>query len=125
MSVLDHSPASSEVTGEYYLRGGLLRLARMGSNELQVVVDELQATASQWQGLGAGFTASTPSPGQPFQPSTAAANGVNAAIGVAVAAITARTQATAAAVAASAAGFANQDDTAAGALAAVPQVMVV
>jgi uncharacterized phage protein gp47/JayE len=51
-------------------------------------------------------------------------NGVNVAIGVAVAAITARTQATAAAVAAAAAGYANQDDTSAGTLAALPQVPV-
>jgi hypothetical protein len=97
----------------------------MGSNELQVVVDELRATASQWQVLSAELNAPTPSPGHPLQPSTAAVNGVNAAIGVAVAAITARTQATAAAVATSAAGYVNQDDTAEGALAAVPQMRVV
>ena len=97
----------------------------MGASELQVVVDELQATASQWQGLSAEFTAPTPSPGQPFQPSSAAVNGGNAAIGVAVATITARTQATAAAVAAAAAGYVNQDDTAAGTLAALSQVTVI
>ena len=111
--------------GEYRLSGGLLRLGRMGSNELQVLVDELRATASEWDGLSAEFNAPTPSPGHLFQPSTLAVNGVNAAIGVAVAAMTARTQATAAAVAASAAGYVNHDDTAAGTLAAVPQLRVV
>ncbi len=98
------------------------RLALMGANELQVVVDELQAAASQWQRLSAEFTAPTPTPGQPFQPSTAAVNGVNTAIGVAVEAIMTRTQSTAAAVAAAASGYVNQDDAAAGALAAVSQV---
>jgi hypothetical protein len=115
---------TSLTSGEYRLRGGLLRIAWVGADELQVVVGELQTTAGQWQGLSAEFTAPAPSPGQPFQPSTAAVNGVNAAIGVAVAAIAARTQATAAAVAAAAAGYVNQDDTAAGALAALAQVTV-
>jgi hypothetical protein len=112
-------------SGEYRRGGGLLKLAWVGANELQVVVGELQATASQWQELSAEFSAPTPSPGQPFQPSTAAVNGVDTAIGVAVAAITARTQATAAAVAAAATGYANQDNTAAGALAAVSRATVI
>jgi hypothetical protein len=106
------------------VRGGLLRIAWVGADELQVVVGELQATASQWQRLSADFAAPMPSPGQPFQPSSAAVNGVNAAIGVAVAAITSRTQATAAAVAAAAAGYVNQDNTAAGTLAALSHVTV-
>ena len=120
------TPRSRPLTsGEYPLSGGLLRLAWVGANELQVVVGELEATASQWQGLGAQFNAPTSSPGRPFQPSTAAVNGINVAIGVAVAAITARTQATAAAVAAAAAGYANQDGTAVAALAAVSQATVI
>jgi hypothetical protein len=97
----------------------------MGSNGLQVAVDELQVTANQWHGLDTQLAGAHPLPGNAFQPTAAAVNGVNAAIGVAVAAFTARTQATAAAVAASATGYANQDDTAAGALAAVPQMRAV
>ncbi|BBX94937.1 hypothetical protein [Mycobacterium lacus] len=98
----------------------------MGSDVLQVVLDQLAATASGWQGAGAQLTGpAPPSPGQPFQATTAAINAINAAIGAAGAALTARTQSTAAGVATAAAGYGNQEAAAAGGMAAVTHAMVV
>lgn len=124
MSVLDHSPGSSEVTGEYHLPAVCLDSREWDRMNCKSSLMSCKLRPVNGR-AGRRIQRVNALSGQPFQPSKAAVNGVNAAIGVAVAAITARTQATAAAVAASAAGFANQDDTAAGALAAVPQVMVV
>ncbi|MCV7076104.1 hypothetical protein [Mycobacterium szulgai] len=96
-------------------------------DELQVVLGQLGATASQWQGLGAQLAAgATPPPsGQPFQATTVAASGIDAAIGCTAVAFVTRMQATAAGVAAAAAGYASQEATAAGEMAAVTQVWVV
>lgn len=106
--------------------GALSRLVRMGSHELQVVLDQLQVTAGQWQSRSARFTSLAPSlPGQPFQPTTAAVSGVNAAINAAATAFVARTQSTAASVAAASTGYGNQEATAAGELAAATHVTVV
>ncbi|MHA7649973.1 hypothetical protein ACX9NE_09520 [Mycobacterium sp. ML4] len=99
----------------------------MGSDELQVVLGQLGVTASQWQGLGAQLATGTtpPAPGHPFQATTAAVIGIDAGIGGAAAALATRTQAAAAAVATAAAGYANQEASAAGEMAAVAQVRVV
>lgn len=100
----------------------------MGSNELQVVLGQLEVAASQSQGLGAQFAASAtpPESGQPFQATTVAVSGINAAICCAAAAeFATRTQATATGVAAAAAAYAHQEATAASEMAAVTQVTVV
>lgn len=98
----------------------------VASNELQVVLDELRATAGQWEGLSARFAAAAPpAPGQPFQPTTAVVNGVNAAIGTAAAAFASRIQATAAGMTSGATGYANREVTGAGEMTAVAPVTVV
>jgi hypothetical protein len=81
----------------------------MGTNELKVASDQLQRTATQWQGLSAGLTSAAPSAGQPFQPTTAAISAIDAAIGVGAAACAVRIQDTAAKVSSAAGGYANQD----------------
>lgn len=92
----------------------------MGSSELQVVVNQLRVTASQWRELSTELSVvAPPSPGQPFQPTTAAAVSACAATGVAAAALTARTAATASAVEAGAAGYVNNEATAGAAMASV------
>lgn len=98
----------------------------MGTNELKVPSDQLLQAASQWQGLSAGLATRAPSPGQPFQPTTVAISAIDAAIGVGTAACMARIQDTAAKVTSAAAGYANQDTSGQGQLAAVapPVVMV-
>lgn len=98
----------------------------MGSNELQVVLGQLEVAASQSQGLGAQFAASAtpPESGQPFQATTVAVSGINAAICCAAAEFATRTQATATGYAAAAA-YAHQEATAASEMAAVTQVTVV
>ncbi|BAV39510.1 hypothetical protein SHTP_0105 [Mycobacterium ulcerans subsp. shinshuense] len=108
-------------------RGPGFRLARVGSDELHVKLGQLGVTASQWQDLRAQLAAGAtpPAPGQPFQATAAAVSGIGAAIGGTGVALATRTQATAAAVAAAAAGYANQEATAAGEMAAVTQVRVV
>ncbi|WP_293313936.1 hypothetical protein [Mycobacterium sp.] len=98
----------------------------MGSDELQVVLDQLRAAAAQWQGLSGQLTGvAPPSPGQPFQATTAAVSGVNAAIGVAGAAFANRIQAGAAGMTSAAAVYANQEATGAGEMAAVTRGAVV
>ncbi|MDS0287696.1 hypothetical protein NDO29_15435 [Mycobacterium tuberculosis] len=99
----------------------------MGSNELQVVLGQLEVAASQSQGLGAQFAAlaTPPESGQPFQATTVAVSGINAAICCAAAEFATRTQATATGVAAAAAAYAHQEATAASEMAAVTQVTVV
>ncbi|WP_406816183.1 hypothetical protein [Mycobacterium sp. M23085] len=98
----------------------------MGSDGLQVVLDQLVATAGQWQGLGAQLIATTPpSAGQPFQPTTAAVSSINATIGAAAAAFATRTQETAGQVTNAAAGYGTQEATSAGEMADVPKVTVV
>ncbi|MDC9008206.1 hypothetical protein [Mycobacterium marinum] len=99
----------------------------MGPDELHVKLGQLGVTAGQWQDLGAQLAAGAtpPAPGQPFQATAAAVSGIGAAIGGTGVALATRTQATAAAVAAAAAGYANQEATAAGEMAAVTQVRVV
>lgn len=99
----------------------------MGSNELQVVLGQLEVAARQSQGLGAQFAASAtpPESGQPFQATTVAVSGINAAICCAAAEFATRTQATATGVAAAAAAYAHQEATAASEMAAVTQVTVV
>jgi hypothetical protein len=102
------------------------KLAQVGSDELQVVLDQLKATAVHWQGLSAQLTgAAPPSSGQLFQATTAAVSGVNATIGVAAAAFASRIQATAAGMTSAVAGYAKQEATGAGEMAAVTQVTVV
>ncbi|ABK68253.1 hypothetical protein MAV101_18325 [Mycobacterium avium subsp. hominissuis 101] len=99
---------------------------QVGSDELQVVLDQLRAAAGQWQGLSAQLAeVAPPSPGQPFQATTAAVSGVNAAIAVARAAFASRIQAEAARVTSAAADYANQEATGAGEMAAVTRVAVV
>ncbi|MDM3976763.1 hypothetical protein QRB36_21590 [Mycobacterium marseillense] len=98
----------------------------MGSDGLQVDLDQLRATATQWQGLGAQLTeAAPPSPGQPFQATTAAVSGVNAAVGVAATGFAGRIQATTAGMTSAGAGYANQEATGVGEMAAVAPVTVV
>lgn len=98
----------------------------MGSNGLQVVLDQLATTAGQWQGLSAQLTATTPpSPGQTFQPTTAAVSSINATIGAAAAAFATRTQETAGQVFNAAAGYGTQEAASAGEMADVPKGTVV
>ncbi|MGV0159878.1 hypothetical protein ACRU3B_10620 [Mycobacterium colombiense] len=98
----------------------------MASNELQVVLDELRATATQWQGLSAQLTGPVaPLPGPPFQPTTAAVNGVNAALGAAAAAFATRTKETAGQVTNAAAGYGSREATSAKEMADVTKVTVV
>lgn len=99
----------------------------MGTNALRVALDQLGATATGWQGLGAQLTGTIapPSPGPPFQPTTAALNGVNAAIGTAAAAFVARTQSTAGGVTAAAATYTSQEAASAADMSNVTQVTVV
>lgn len=98
----------------------------MGSDGLQVVLDQLAAMAGQWQGLSAQLTAATPpSPGQPFQPTTAAVNSINAMIGTDAAAFATRTQETAGQVTNAAVAYGSQEASSAGEMADVPKVTVV
>lgn len=98
----------------------------MGSDGLQVVLDQLAAMAGQWQGLGAQLTATTPlSPGQPFQPTTAAVSSINAMISTDAAAFATRTQETAGQMTKAAAGYGSQEVTSAGKMADVTKVTVV
>lgn len=98
----------------------------MGSDGLQVAFDQLAATASQWQGLGAQLTATTPpSPGPSFQPTTAAVNGVNAAISANAAAFAARTQETATGMTIASATYSKQEATNAADMSNVTGVTVV
>lgn len=98
----------------------------MGSDGLQVVLDQLATTAGQWQGLGAQLIAPTPpSAGQPFQSTTAAVSSINGMIGAAAAAFATRTKETADQVTNAAGGYGTQEATAAGEMADVPKVTVV
>jgi hypothetical protein len=98
----------------------------MGSDGLQVVSGELEATAGRWQALGSRLTATTPpSPGPAFQPTTAAVSGVNAAIGAAAAALATRTQETAGQVTNTAAGYGSREAASAQETAGVTKVTVV
>lgn len=98
----------------------------MGSDGLQVTLDQLSHTATQWQGLGAQLAgAAPPSPGQPFQATTTAVSGVNAAVAIAATGFAGRIQATAAGMTSAGAGYANQEATGAGEMAAVAPVTVV
>ncbi|OBB95927.1 hypothetical protein [Mycobacterium sp. 852002-40037_SCH5390672] len=98
----------------------------MGSNGLQVVLDQLGAMAGRWQGLSAQLTATTPpSPGQPFQPTTAAVSSIHAMITTDAATFATRTQETATQVTNAAAGYGNQEATSADEMADVPKVTVV
>lgn len=95
----------------------------MGSNGLQVVLDQLAATAGQRRGLGAQLTVATPpSPGQPFQPTTAAVGNINAMIEADAKAFATRTQDTADQVTHAAAGYGSQEARSAGEMADVTQV---
>ncbi|MCA2244758.1 hypothetical protein JF781_20570 [Mycobacterium sp. WUMAC-067] len=98
----------------------------MGSDGLQVALDQLAATAGQWQGLGAQLTATTPpSPGQPFQPTTAAVSSINAMVSADAAAFATRTQETAGQVTNAAAHYGSQEATNATDMSNVPKVTVV
>ncbi|WP_322860101.1 hypothetical protein U8D42_12805 [Mycobacterium europaeum] len=98
----------------------------MGSDGLQVVLDQLAATAGQWQGLGAQLIATTPpSPGQPFQPTAAAVSSINAMISTDAAAFASRTQETAGQVTNAAGGYGSQEAKSAGEMANVPKVTMV
>lgn len=102
------------------------RIVHVASNGLQVVLDEVRATAGQWQGLSARFAeAVPPAPGQPFQPTTAAVNGVNAAIGIDTAAFASRIQSTAAGMTSATTAYTNQEATGAGEMTAIAPVTVV
>lgn len=98
----------------------------MGPNEITVPSDQLRQAAVQWQALSSGLTSAAPSPGPQYQPTTAAIGAIDAAIGVGASACAARIQDTAAGVTSAATGYANQDITGQGQLAAVapPMVMV-
>lgn len=97
----------------------------MGSNDLQVVLDQLGVAAGQWRGLSTHLAAAVPpAAGRPFQPTTAAVSGINAAIGGNAAVFVGRIEATTAGVTSAAAGYANQEATNAVAMAAVTQVRV-
>jgi hypothetical protein len=61
--------------GEYRPPGCRPKIRQMGSNGLQVVLDELGAAAAQ------PVPQPTPSQGEPFEPATPAVNGDNAVIG--------------------------------------------
>ena len=99
---------------------------RVGSDGLQVTPDQLRLTATRWQLLGAQLTGTAaPSPGQPFQATTAAVSGVNAAVGVAAIGLAGRIQATTEGMTSAGAGYANQEATGAGEMAAVAPVTVV
>ncbi len=84
----------------------------MGTNGLQVALDQVAATAAQWQGLGAQFTAATPPPpGPPFQPTTAAVSGINALVRAAGTALAARTQQTSTGMTTAATHYSKQEAT--------------
>lgn len=84
----------------------------MGTDGLQVALDQVAATASQWQGLGAQLAATTPPPpGQPFQPTTAAVSSIDALVVAAAAALAARTQDTAAGMTTAGTKYASQEAT--------------
>jgi hypothetical protein len=126
--VFDEPPSwlDQALLGDYRLTFTRHKLRRMGTNELEVPSDQLLQAATQWQGLSAGLTSAAPSPGQPFQLTTAAISAIDAATGVGGAACMARIQDTAAKVTSAAAGYANQDASGQGELAAVaPQVVMV
>lgn len=98
----------------------------MGTNALQVALDQLGATATRWQGLSAQLTTpAAPAAGPVFQPTTAALGTVNAAIGAAAAAMVARTQSTAGGVTSATAGYGNQEAASAADMSNVTQVTVV
>lgn len=97
----------------------------MGSDGLQVVLDQLGAMAGRWQGLGAQLTATTPpSPGQPFQPTTAAVSTIYAMMSNDAAAFAARTQETAGQVTNAAAGYGSREATSAGEMADIAKATV-
>jgi len=120
MSVHWRSPSKSVVRCE-------LKSRTVGSAELQVVLDQLGATARRWQGLSGKLrgVGASPSPGQHFQATTAAVSGIHAAIGGAASIFAGRIDATAAGVTSAAAGYAQQEAANAGAMAAVTPVTVV
>ena len=98
----------------------------MGSDGLQVALDQLGATATQWQGISAQFTAATPPPpGQPFQATTAAVSSINALISTEAAGMATRSQDTAGQVTNAAAGYGRREATSAGEMAEVPKVTIV
>ncbi|OBG55783.1 MULTISPECIES: hypothetical protein [unclassified Mycobacterium] len=98
----------------------------MGSDGLQVPLEQLAATAAQWQGLGAQLTATgPPPPGPPFQPTTAAVSAIDAMIGAAGAALAARTQQTATGITTAGAHYASQEAKNAVDMSGITQVRVV
>lgn len=99
----------------------------MGSDGLQVALDQVAAVAGQWQGLGAQFTAATPppSPGHPFQPTTAAVSTIDALVVAAAAALAARTHDTATGMTKASVKYASQEATNAVDMSGITQVKVV
>ncbi|CQD10605.1 hypothetical protein BN000_02190 [Mycobacterium europaeum] len=98
----------------------------MGSDGLQVPLDQLAAMATQWQGLGAQLTATTPpSPGQPFQPTAAAVSSIDALISAAGATLAARIQETATGMTTAGANYGTQEATNARDMSDVTKVTVV
>lgn len=84
----------------------------MGSDGLQVALDQVTALAGQWQTLSAQLTSLVPpQPGPAYQPTTAAVSTVNAGIGVASSSLVARTQATAGGAVKAAEGYGKQEAT--------------
>lgn len=95
-------------------------------NGLQVALDQVAATAGQWRGLSAQFTATAPpSPGQPFQPTTAAVSGIDALVSAAGSALAARIQQTATGVSTAVAHYSDQEATNAVNMSGVTNVRVV
>lgn len=98
----------------------------MGSDGLQVVLDQLDAMAGQWQGLGAQLTRTTPPPpGQPFQATTATVGSINAMVSADAAALAARTQDTATGMSTAGVKYASQETSNASDMSNVPKVTVV
>jgi hypothetical protein len=98
----------------------------MQSGELRIDVNQLSGLASQWSGPCTELSVLAPlSPGHPFQPTTAAVGNLHAAVELLAAALNARTHATTSAVETGAVVYANNEATAAAAMAAVPQTRLV
>lgn len=98
----------------------------MGSDGLQVVLDQVASLAGQWEGLGAQLaTTAPPPPGQPFQATTAAISGIDAMIGAAAGAFAARTQDGVAGMSTAAADYGKQEATNAADMSNITKVTVV
>lgn len=98
----------------------------MGSDGLQVGLDQLGAVAGQWQGLGSRLATTTPpAAGPPFQPTTAAISGVNALISATAASFAGRIQETVTGIGTAGANYGSQEATNATDLTNVTKVTVV